>query len=205
LSEDIKNGTLKGGDLATNTVSTTRIVDETLRSEDIKEASVTGADVDESSLAEVPDAARLEGHTYSDIAENFDRYDTYHVTLATGTYASRQYQHGTLQLECHDDGAQVVLRKSLEPSIAWVDNGGANAQTLRLDQQGETIASGKSTLALPAAERVLLAVTGDEQGTNKLASDFAIYVRWSGSSCRFLVHHSHTPDVGLVSSGGGVL
>lgn len=60
LSEDIKNGGLRNGDLEANTISTTRIASQTLLSEDIKDGALTGDDIDESTLAGV-DANELGG------------------------------------------------------------------------------------------------------------------------------------------------
>jgi hypothetical protein len=49
-SEDIKNGTLRGGDLATNTIGSTRIVDDTLTADDIKNGTIGASDVAANSL-----------------------------------------------------------------------------------------------------------------------------------------------------------
>jgi hypothetical protein len=50
LGEDVKQGTLKAGDIASNTISSTRVADGTLVSEDIKDGTIGSADVAPNSL-----------------------------------------------------------------------------------------------------------------------------------------------------------
>jgi hypothetical protein len=49
-SEDIKNETLRGGDLATNTIGSTRIIDDTLTADDIKNGTIGSSDIAANSL-----------------------------------------------------------------------------------------------------------------------------------------------------------
>jgi hypothetical protein len=50
LSEDVKNGTLGGGDLKESTIASSRIVNDSLLGADVKNNSLTGDDINEPSL-----------------------------------------------------------------------------------------------------------------------------------------------------------
>jgi hypothetical protein len=50
LSEDIKNATLKGGDIAPSTISNTRIVDNNLTGADLKDFSLNDEDIGQTTL-----------------------------------------------------------------------------------------------------------------------------------------------------------
>jgi hypothetical protein len=65
-SGDVKNESLKSIDLKDNkAVASSDVIDESLASTDVQDNSLTGADVDESTLGQVPNAATLSGKTAS--------------------------------------------------------------------------------------------------------------------------------------------
>jgi hypothetical protein len=61
LSEDVKNGALRGVDVAPDTIGSTRVVDESLQGADVKNGSLTGGDINESTLGTVPNANTVGG------------------------------------------------------------------------------------------------------------------------------------------------
>jgi hypothetical protein len=65
-SGDVKNESLKSIDLKDNkAVASSDVIDESLASTDVQDNSLTGADVDESTFGQVPNAATLSGKTAS--------------------------------------------------------------------------------------------------------------------------------------------
>jgi len=67
LSADIHDATLRNIDLAPETIGSGRIANGTLGSVDVKDESLTGDDVNESTLARVPDSTRLAGRSVTQV------------------------------------------------------------------------------------------------------------------------------------------
>jgi hypothetical protein len=90
-SGDIKNGQVKGKDIAKKAVTSAKIKDNSITGADVLDNSLTGSDISESSLGKVPSASNADSATTASSSSNADKVDGFDAADVGGRVAQANF------------------------------------------------------------------------------------------------------------------
>jgi hypothetical protein len=193
LGEDVKQGTLKAGDLAANTVSSSRILDETLVGQDVKNDSLTGDDISEQSL-DLPLADAL-SNAVGQFQGTFTQTGARRTSTSAGQTAPFDVpDFGVLTGRCNVRGLNFSYENKTSFGFqAWMDAGGGDPVHKQLAPMApgdaDTIASGGNdgvdtvgeaiTLRVDSGPRVLTIWAFGSRSSSDGNCDFSFQALWA--------------------------
>jgi hypothetical protein len=186
------NGSLTTDDIAgqqANAANGTPFVEGTLTQWDLKNNTVTGSDVLESSLTKVPDADKLDGIDSTGLVQGRGTLLSNRIVFLPGTGLYRTFLQipglGELKAGCFSDGADILWSNTTGgPVDFWYQFNGHVVARVASANDFNAVASIGSSLSEPGAF-VGLGV-GNDPGSRRVATlNVFVYQSADGAPCGF--------------------
>jgi hypothetical protein len=141
-SRDVRNEDLRGRDIADSSLGTSDVINNSLRGRDVKTDALDGTDINENSLAAVPDAAKLGGVAAAEYTRRL-----FAVVEANGAFVRGAGVTSTSRISAGQ--YQVIFNRDVR-SCSYVASGGnpttgTPAQTIAVTAQRGVTQTGSSS------------------------------------------------------------